>query len=321
VLKKPFFSIIMPLYNKAPHVKRVIDSVLLQSSVDFELIVVDDASTDGGDQIVNLYHDKRIKIYRRSEPGAGGYAARNHGLKYASGVWATFLDADDYWFPDHLMNLKKLNQKYPSAEILSAAWFIGNEVKKSLNPFARKRNVDCLISPMDYLAIHAEGLDIIHTNVVAIKMDKLNEVGAFPEHALNCKRAGDGQTWLRVVLSGAFIAWTPEPGAIYYQDAVNMVTKLKKYHISENCLISFLNMVIQDDKYPDYTRLLKRYRNRRVVSILFQDLKDGSVNWEHLCLAKKYFIFDLRLMALILAYFAPWLGRFVFSYKEKTTTI
>lgn len=321
MLKAPFFSVIIPLYNKAPHVKRAIDSVLSQSFGDFELIVVDDASTDGGDQIVNLYHDERIKVYRRFNPGPGGYAARNHGLKYASGVWVTFLDADDCWLSDHLMNLKSLNLKYPSAEMLSASWFVGSEAIKNLNPFSRKRNVDCLISPMDYLAIHAEGLDIIHTNVVAIRRNKLTEVGAFPERAPNCKRAGDGQTWLRVVLSGAFIAWTPEPGAIYYQDTVNMVTKLKKYHVDENCLISFLNTVVRDNKYPEYTVLLKRYRNRRVASALFQDLKDGSINRDQLYLAKKYFIFDIRLMAVLLAYFAPWLGRLIFSLKEKTRII
>ena len=93
-------SVIVPLYNKAPYVQRALDSVLAQTFRDFELIVVDDGSTDGGSEIVARCSDPRVRVVRQTNAGPG--AARNRGLREAQGEFVAFLDADDEWLPEFL---------------------------------------------------------------------------------------------------------------------------------------------------------------------------------------------------------------------------
>src|SRR4051812_21303164 len=92
-------SVVIPLYNKAFHVARAIQSVLNQSYQDFEIIVVNDASSDGGEKIVQSFHDPRIRLLQRTIPGPGGHAARNAGIKDTTTSLIAFLDADDEYKP------------------------------------------------------------------------------------------------------------------------------------------------------------------------------------------------------------------------------
>ena len=93
-------SIIIPLYNKAPYVRRALDSIAAQTFPDFEVIVVDDGSTDYGAAIVADYPDARVRLIRQANAGPG--AARNAALAQARGELIAFLDADDEWLPSYL---------------------------------------------------------------------------------------------------------------------------------------------------------------------------------------------------------------------------
>lgn len=110
------FSIIIPLYNKGKKVKNTIESVLTQSNTDFEIVVVDDGSTDDGAQYVKTFDDQRIKYYYKDNGGVS--SARNYGIKKAEGEWLVFLDADDEMMPDALESYSLLQQKYQEAKIL-----------------------------------------------------------------------------------------------------------------------------------------------------------------------------------------------------------
>jgi len=108
----PFFSVIIPVYNKGPHIHHSISSVLNQTFQDFEIILIDDASTDNSLEEIRKFTDPRIRILNRSEPGPGGYAARNLGIKEANAEWVALLDADDIWYPEHLGTAKGLIDDY-----------------------------------------------------------------------------------------------------------------------------------------------------------------------------------------------------------------
>lgn len=110
-MKSYSFSVVIPLYNKAPYICRAIDSVLRQTLKPVEIIVIDDCSTDGGPDKVAAYADTRIRIVNRDVPGPGGYAARNLGVLQATGEWIAFLDADDEWHPGHLEHMSMLVKK------------------------------------------------------------------------------------------------------------------------------------------------------------------------------------------------------------------
>jgi len=109
------FSIIIPLYNKAPYIERAINSVLNQSLQNFEIIVVNDGSSDGGEKIVTKIVDERLKLV--SQKNAGVSAARNTGAKEAQYEYLAFLDGDDTYEPNFLSEIVKLIGNFPNAGI------------------------------------------------------------------------------------------------------------------------------------------------------------------------------------------------------------
>lgn len=107
-----FFSVIIPLFNKEKYIARAVESVLNQSVNDYEVIVVDDGSTDRSFSELQRFSSK-VRLIRQANQGVS--AARNEGIKAAKYDYLAFLDADDEWKPDFLKEMKRLIQKYPSA--------------------------------------------------------------------------------------------------------------------------------------------------------------------------------------------------------------
>lgn len=100
---QPAVSVIIPTYNRAHLIGRAIQSVLDQTYEDYEIIVVDDRSTDNTEEVINEFRKKDERIrYIRHEKNKGGSAARNTGIKAAQGVYIAFHDSDDEWFPRKL---------------------------------------------------------------------------------------------------------------------------------------------------------------------------------------------------------------------------
>lgn len=113
-----FFSVIIPLYNKEAYIQQTIDSILNQSFTDFELIIVDDASTDDSLVLAKKYTSEKI-IFIEHAKNKGLAATRNTGIKQASSSYITFLDADDYWKPNFLKTIHELIISYSEARIFA----------------------------------------------------------------------------------------------------------------------------------------------------------------------------------------------------------
>jgi len=222
----PFFSVAIPLYNKAPHIKRAIDSVLAQTFRDFEIIVVDDASTDGGDKLVLQYTDTRITLMHRDTPGPGGYAARNLALCNARGRWVAFLDADDEWLPGHLLNAHVLILQYPETVLVGCGWQVDRGTgERYPSPYFAKHHDrgPHVVSCRDYLRECVSGRRAVHTSVACVRRSKVEGCELFPE-SMSAQRGGDLHAWLTLVCEHKSLAWSNHIGATYYTDAVNMVT-------------------------------------------------------------------------------------------------
>jgi hypothetical protein len=116
----PTVSIITPLYNKAAYITNTIVSVLNQTYSDWEMLIVDNGSTDGSWEVVQQVQDSRIQIMQSLKPGPG--AARNYGLTHAQGEWIQFLDADDLLAPDHLEQQLAVARQNPDTEIIACYW-------------------------------------------------------------------------------------------------------------------------------------------------------------------------------------------------------
>lgn len=114
-----FFSVIIPLYNKENFIENTIQSVLDQTFQDFEIIVVNDGSTDKSEEKLLSFKDSRIRYFSKKNEGAS--TARNYGIEKANSDFITFLDADDYWYPTFLETMFNNISKIPEQKVFSAA--------------------------------------------------------------------------------------------------------------------------------------------------------------------------------------------------------
>jgi len=126
-------SVIIPLFNKEKDIVDTLTSVCNQTFIDFEIIIVNDGSTDSSVEKIKSLTDNRIQLYSKNNEGVS--AARNFGVEKANTNYVAFLDADDYWYPNHLENLFSLINKFPEQSWYAAA-------------YDKKRNKN-LTTPMD----------------------------------------------------------------------------------------------------------------------------------------------------------------------------
>lgn len=117
----PFFSVIIPLYNKQDYIEHTLQSVLNQSFVDFEVILVDDCSTDKGLTVVQKLKNDRIRIIEH-EQNKGLSTSRNTGIRNAKSNYIAFLDADDVWDSQYLSELYYLITNYPEAHLYATSY-------------------------------------------------------------------------------------------------------------------------------------------------------------------------------------------------------
>lgn len=221
---------VIPLHNKAPFIQRALDSALAQTSRVDEIIVVDDASSDGGMKIVEdmaaLNCDVRFTLLKRNTPGPGGYAARNAAIAASDADWIAFLDADDEWRPDFIATIRELIDQADPA--VGAAFTARRFVRVDGSAFVQTalpadRNG---AEQMDFLGFLRlwRTLDRcpMWTSATAIRRDVLMRADMFP--AGRCKRGGDKDTWLRVMAHTKAIGCNAV-GATYFNDVAEQVTR------------------------------------------------------------------------------------------------
>lgn len=133
-MNKPKISVVIPLYNKEKSIARTIESILNQTLHDFELVIVDDGSTDNSVDIVRSFSDERIVLIQQKNAGPG--AARNTGVRNAKADWIVFLDADDENLPDSLEFFAKMIDVHPEADIIDTGKYLrrGKELIKANHP-------------------------------------------------------------------------------------------------------------------------------------------------------------------------------------------
>lgn len=115
-------SVIIPLYNCKKYITRAIESVLKQTYLPKEIIVVNDGSTDNGEKIVEEMHHPLIKVINQKNGGVS--SARNTGINEARGQFIAFLDADDEWLPNHLEIITNLIELYPKCGLFATSYYI-----------------------------------------------------------------------------------------------------------------------------------------------------------------------------------------------------
>lgn len=209
---RPRVSVLVPLFNKELEVARAINSVLAQSETEFELIVIDDGSTDSGPAIVHGYSDPRIRMV--SQTNAGVSAARNRGIELARADLVAFLDADDEWRPVFLTTILRLKDKFPECAVYATSYEIcrGNglcrpaAIRGLPNEFK-----DGVLE--DYFKVAACSAPPLWTSAVAVNKGAIQDVGGFP---IGIGSGEDLLTWAKLALKHK-IAYSAESLAIFWE--------------------------------------------------------------------------------------------------------
>lgn len=287
------FSIIIPVYNKKPHIKRCLDSVFNQTHTQFEVIIVDDNSTDGSLGEIKKYDDPRIQVFHRAEPGHGGYAARNLGIEKAKYDWIAFLDADDEWYPNHLENISKTINMFSIVVIVGAGFKAIFDTDVVIQPYFQE-NVSRgahRLTFSDFLKIYLRNQRFGNTSVMAVKKEVIKKVGGFPAGKTN--KGGDLYTWIKVFAECDGV-WSPHIGANIYHDAVNKVTHTSYFNID------FLKTIVEEVNISntDLT-LLKKYINSLILKDYIRYLVINRV--KKFYITNKVFLVDIKNIILYLA--------------------
>lgn len=154
------FSIIIPLYNKDKLIKKSLESVLSQEYDDFEIIVVDDGSTDSSASFVKQYEDKRLNYYYKENRGVS--SARNFGIDKVTGDWLLFLDADDELLPNTLEHFNLLISRFPRIKV-----FVGQErIEKIATPLIVRKTNCPFLSMWLNMFYPRPGALLVHRDVI-----------------------------------------------------------------------------------------------------------------------------------------------------------
>lgn len=200
----PRVSIIIPLFNKAPFIGRALHSIAAQTFADFELIVVDDGSTDDGAQIVEQFSDSRVRLIRQHNAGPG--AARNRGLAEAIGEYVAFLDADDEWLPEFLFESVRLLDGEANAAA-TVCGYLESPANVSREQMWRGRGLrkglvklEAATDPKLAVAL----LAYMTPCTTLARADVLRKFGGFYERD-HCVYGEDAHLWLKLLLNETVI--------------------------------------------------------------------------------------------------------------------
>jgi len=172
----PEFSVVIPLYNKEHFVKKTIQSVLNQTFQKFEVIIIDDGSTDNSLKKVKEFNDERIRVYKQGNKGAS--YARNKGVDHSRYEWIAFLDADDIWYKDHLKELNKSITRFPKAQVVSNAYEIALGKNFYKKPKFSKTLPQVISIIDDYFSYCFSG-PLFWTSSLALSKKCFQDIGGF----------------------------------------------------------------------------------------------------------------------------------------------
>jgi glycosyltransferase involved in cell wall biosynthesis len=193
----PLFSIIIPLYNKQKDIAATLKSVFAQAFTDYEIIVINDGSTDRSENEVLKFDDPRLKYQKIENRGVS--QARNTGIEMASGKIIAFLDADDHWLPDHLETIYNLHTDFPEAGIIATNYkFIYPDGKVMNTNFSSLgTNFRGLV---DNVFRHSLNNRLFWTSCVAVKKEVFEKTGRF-DTSITLGAGEDTDMWIRIALN------------------------------------------------------------------------------------------------------------------------
>ena len=241
------FSVVIPLYNKSHTIVGTVKSVLAQDLPDFELIIVNDGSTDDGPKKVdNMFSDPRVTLIHQEHQGVS--AARNRGVASANSQLIAFLDGDDLWFPAYLTRMKQAADEFPNAGMYCCAGYVlypdgSGIVRHSPAHGSKSREVDFFQNPSFFG----------HTSFTVVRKSHFNLVGGFPvgmEHF-------EDHTFFHALALETSVVFCPTPLGIVHKgfsgQASNDTSTAHIDHVDKTNAVYGRNAETQDSTFIGYT--------------------------------------------------------------------
>jgi len=296
----PRFSIIVPVFNGHDVVSRCIESVLSQSFNDFELIVVDDGSTDDSFARITAFDDPRLMTIQQQNRGR--CAARNRGAEMATGDYLVFLDCDDQALPNWLSTLESVSIRNPAVMCCGSIW------KCTVSNVSRK------ITPSDHGSFYGNRVFLMRAGTYAIDRQRFHEIGAFDETLTLSEHT---ELSMRVVQqcdsSDWQLAHTLTPLVVIYDGGESMATH-------NNLLPETVDYILQ--KHSD---LFDRDTAKQQVYLDIAaraSVQNGDISSARMYLRKSQKLgFSAKRLAKITATYIPLAANLVFSTRTKPKQI
>lgn len=264
------FSIVVPLYNKASEIARCLHSALSQTITNFELIVIDDGSTDGGDVVVRSFQDFRLRLLQQTNRGLA--QTRNNGVQIANSSIIVFLDADDEWLPNHLEEVARLVRLHPEAGVFATGFWLdrGGGWRRSVRLTESYMRLGTALIE-DYFSI-PDGK--ILPSASAVRKEALMSAGGYRP------MFGEDIDLLLRMAAMFPIAYSSKPTSVWHLDVENRMcleesVSTKKHQ--PNSLLPSLHSVESQDQISAETKCKARdYVARRERKAIIDTMKRGE---------------------------------------------
>jgi glycosyltransferase involved in cell wall biosynthesis/SAM-dependent methyltransferase len=261
----PLISVIIPVYNGSKYIQQAIDSVLNQTYTNYEIIVIDDGSTDGTREKLQPYRSKIRYLYQENQ---GSAAARNLGIELAKGELIAFLDSDDYWYtPEKLEKQVAYFNENPSLGCINTGWRIvdgaGQHIK-TVQPWHKAPKLDL----ETWLRKKC-----VRTSAMVFRKEWLEKVGGFDEEL---RQSHDVDLMLRLSLMGCETVWLKEETVCYRQHEENTTkNSLKQAKYVQAVLDKFFS---RDDLPRSISQMESQIRYHTLVWIAWYQYRAGNLD-------------------------------------------
>ena len=251
------FSVVVPLFNKAPYIEKTLDSILHQTYGDYELIVVDDGSSDGSLEIarraIGSGNERRQVV---TQANAGVSMARNHGVALSKGEYICFLDSDDWWEPTFLEEMSSLIEDYPDAGMYGTGFYLVKNGAKRIAPIGVDKGFER--GYINYCKVYTKTLCMpISSSSVAIPKEVFLSTGQFRS---GITLGEDFDLWIRIALKHP-VALLNKPLANYFQDVPVKNRATRKLRDPKTHMLWNLDYLEEEEaNNPDLKKLMDNLR-------------------------------------------------------------
>lgn len=295
-------SVVIPLFNKRKTILNTLDSVFRQTYPPFEIVIINDGSTDGSEKLVYESKNPILKIF--NQPNKGVSAARNEGINKSNGDWIAFLDADDIWKDNYLETISFLHTSFPECEVLATSYEFEsyNGVKKAsvVKRLMFKNDYGIL---KNYFEVASCSNPPLWTSALVVKKSALLDIGGFPS---GVNAGEDLITWAKLAVKYK-IAYSNKILAVFVLDRVHSVSEKPGRLPDANDFVGneLLRLKTSSDGKikSDIGKYISLWYKMKASAFL----RNGEFRnvWLNGCKSLKYNLFNYKVYLFLLMTFLP----------------